>query len=172
MTATDLHRPWCGCRDTTTPCTRDSLVSKDTKVYLLALVWTAVSYALLCAFTQIPFYRSPSPLSLRTWSSTLHLSRSVNFLSCWVSPDSRDFTSLRLLWIVVCYEISRFRLGRGVVVKLVISLTLKGEINNITLNNTLWFHYTTVYRLATVDSWESCTNSTKQQLCQAVSVWV
>ena len=57
----------------------------------------------------------------------------------------------------------RFRLGRGVVVKLVISLTLKGEINNITLNNTLWFHYTTVYRLATVDSRISVTNSTKQQ---------
>ena len=57
----------------------------------------------------------------------------------------------------------RFRLGRGVVVKLVISLTLKGEINNITLNNTLWFHYTTVYRLATVDSEISVTSNTKQQ---------
>ena len=168
VTATDLHRScWRG-----TTCTRDSLVSKDTKVYQLALVWTTVSYALLCVFTKIPCYRSPSPLSLRTWSSTLHLSRSVNFLSCWYALDSRDFTSLWLLWIVVCYEISRFRLGRGVVVKLVISLTLKGEINNITLNNTLWFHYTTVYRLATVDSKISVTSSTKQQSCQPVSVWV
>ena len=113
---------------------------------------------------------SPSPVSLRTWCSTHRLSRLVNFLSCWVSPDSRVFTTLWLLWIVVCYEISRFRLGRGVVVKLVISLTLKGEINNITLNNTLWFHYTTVYRLATVDSRISVTSSTKQQSCQPVSV--
>ena len=172
MTATDLHRSWCVVDIHHTPSTSDSLVSKDTKVYQLALLWTTVSYALLCVFTQIPCYRSPSPLSLRTWSSTLHLSRSVNFLSCWYALDSRDFTSLRLLWIVVCYEISGFRLGRGVVVKLVISLTLKGEINNITLNNTLWFHYTTVYRLATVDSEISVTSSTKQQWCQPVSVWV
>ena len=103
-------------------------------------------------------------------SSTLHLSRWVYFLPCWLSLGSRDFTSLRQLWIVVCYEISRFRLGRGVVVKLVISLTLKGEINNITLNNTLCCHYTTVYRLATVDSEIRVTSSAKQQSCQSVSV--
>ncbi len=145
-----------------TTCTRDQLVSKDTKVYRLAL------YARLWRmFSPVSSLRSslswsPSPVSLRTCSSTLRLSRLVNFLDCWVSLSSRDFTSLRLLWIVVCYEISRFRLGRGVVVKLVISLTLKGEINNITLNNTLWFHYTTVYRLATVDSKISVTSSTKQ----------
>ena len=103
-------------------------------------------------------------------SSTLHLSRWGYFLSCWVAPDSRVFTTLWQLWIVVCYEISRFRLGRGVVVKLVISLTLKGEINNITLNNTLCCHYTTVYRLATVDSEISVTSSAKQQSCQSISV--
>ena len=160
MTATDLHRSWCGCRDTTTPCTRDSLVSKDTKVYQLALLCTTVSEALLCVFTHVPSSR---------------LAGSAAYQGC-AALGLKGHCPQRLcrmeLWFVVVIWFSSIRRGRGVVVKLVISLTLKGEINNITLNNTLWFHYTMVYRLATVDSEISGTSSAKQQSCQSVSVWV
>ena len=68
-----------------------------------------------------------------------------NLVSLLIDTDLTSYLNPE----VECYvEI----VGRGVVVKLVISLTLKGEINNITLNNTLWSHYTTVYRLATTTS--------------------
>ena len=43
----------CGCRDTTNTCTRDSLVSKDTKVYQLALLFTTLADVLAGVFAQI-----------------------------------------------------------------------------------------------------------------------
>ena len=46
-----------GCRDTTTPCTRDSLVSKDTKVYRLALCMNDVADVLAGVFTHVPSSR-------------------------------------------------------------------------------------------------------------------
>ena len=88
------------------------------------------------AFTQIPCYRSPSPVLLkffRTWCSTHRLLKLVNFLSCWVSPDSRDFTSLWLLWIVLVENSVESSLSFS----LFISLTLKGEINKVNVKQTI-----------------------------------
>ena len=164
MIATELHR---SCVLVGSPATQGLtryLVSKDTKVYRLALVWTLAEIA--CSAQSL--FASAQSLTL-VWSG-LQLIK-VALLLDWRVTVLTSFAgwSLGLLW---WYEISRFRLGRGVVVKLVISLTLKGEINNITLNNTLCCHYTTVYRLATVDSEISVTSNTKQQWCQPISVWV
>ena len=86
----------------------------------------------LCLYPN-PHFRGRHHRFPRTWSSTLRLLKLVNFLSCWYSLDSRDFTSLWLLWFVLVENSVESSLSFS----LFISLTLKGEINKVNVKQTI-----------------------------------